>query len=457
MNNKNFPNFLHFLLILLLYVLFSIPFSLLVMAFPAKFKVLGMLIAYIFPLVLTIWSVRKIFDKRGKLNYKPGHFRLLPVVIAGAYAFLVVGEFFTLLLPEPTGFLKDIYDSLTESMKILFQDKISGFIMIAVAAPVLEETLFRGVILKSLLKKHQPWKAILYSAIAFGIFHLNPWQFLYATVVGIYLGYIYWKTKSLFYPILIHFMLNATSFVAGQYYDPDQNLEDILSAEYKTGFLLWVIIALTVIYFVYKYLDNYFSNEKPVFYMATGNSHKIDEINAILGNKIQTKSIKELGHNVDLYETGTTLEANALQKMRQISIPYDVDVIADDTGLEVEALDGAPGVYSARYAGNQATYQENVDKLLEKMRNKENRKARFRTIVAVSDGNKEKTFEGIINGKIIDEPRGDGGFGYDSIFVPDGYDKTFAEMTPEEKNKISHRAMALQKLKDYFEDNNKYN
>lgn len=452
MNTKKFPTFLHFLLILLFFILFSIPFSLVVLLFPEKLKVLGMFIAYFFPLVLTIWLTRKIFNKKGKINYKPAHFQLLPVIIIGAYAFLIVGEFFTFLLPEPSGFLKEIYDSLTQSMKILFQDKIAGFLMIAVAAPILEETLFRGIILRALLKKYNPWKSIIYSAIAFGIFHLNPWQFLYATVVGLYLGYIYWKTNSLFYPILIHFMLNSTSFVLGQYYSPEQNINDVLTTEYKIGFGIWVIFSLGIIYFVYHYLEKYFSNQLPIFFVATGNPHKIDEINQILGDKVILKSLKDLGHTSDLMETGSNLKENALQKLRQISIPYDVNVIADDTGLEVEALGGAPGVYSARYAGENASYQENVDKLLKQIQGKENRNARFRTVVAISDGNQEKIFEGIIPGTITQEPRGTGGFGYDSIFVPEGYQQTFAEMTTEEKNKISHRAKALEKLKKYFEN-----
>ena len=157
-----------------------------------------------------------------------------------------------------------------------------------------------------------------------------------------------------------------------------------------------------------------------------------------------------MGFEGKLRETGKTLEANALQKVRQIADPYDVDAIADDTGLEVDALNGSPGVYSARFAGENASYEDNVQKLLEEMKEVENREAQFRTVVAYSKDNKEHIVSGVVKGHITTEPRGAGGFGYDSVFVPEGYTQTFAEMGETEKNKISHRAIALQKLKEMF-------
>ena len=449
-NKKPFPTLLHFLVILGYVFLFTIPFSFLVKTFPKNYKALGSLLAYVFPLILTIWATRKTFDRRGKLNYKPSHFEILPLVIIGAFAFLIVGEFTVFLLPEPSGWFKKLFDALNNQMKTLFDDKISGFLMVAVAAPILEETLFRGVILKALLKKYQPWKAILISALAFGIFHMNPWQFLYATVIGMFLGYMYWKTKSLFYPILIHFILNSTAFIAAQYQDPSKDVTDIITNEMKYGMFMMTSVSLIIIWFGYRYFEKYFSKYKRTIYVATGNKHKLFEINKINKEKLNFLPISELGHQTELRETGTTLKENALQKMRQIAIPYDVDVMADDTGLEVEALQGRPGVYSARYAGENTTYEDNVKKLLEEMKGEENRKAKFRTVIALSDGNKELTFEGEIKGKITNEPRGTNGFGYDSVFMPDGYNITFAEMSDNEKSKISHRARALEKLKKYF-------
>ncbi len=453
-NKRTFPKFTHFIGVIAFYILFSIPFSIIAAQFPPHLKTFGMLLGYIFPMLLTIWAVRKTFDKRGTQFFTFKHINLLPLIIVGAFAFLIIGEATVLLLPEPTGIFKDLFDQLENAMKTLFSDKISGYIMIAVAAPILEEILFRGVILRALLKKYSPWKAILISALVFGVFHMNPWQFLYATVLGLYLGYIYWKTRSLFYPILIHWLLNSTAFIAGQYQDPSENLTSTITHKQAQGMILLVIISLIIVYFIYVYFEKYFAELPKKFVVATGNPHKIQEIRNILPAKIHLTDLKQLGHEGELKETGTTLSENALQKMRQIAYPYDENVIADDTGLEVEALEGAPGVYSARYAGEHASYQDNVEKLLKEMEGVENRNARFRTVIAVSDGPKELLFEGEIKGKIADSPRGERGFGYDSVFIPEGYEKTFAEMSEEEKNKISHRANALKKLKKYMDESN---
>ncbi len=449
--HKKFPKYIHFLAIIGYFFLFSLPFSF-VGTLPDKYKTFGMLLGYVIPMILTIFATRKTFNREGFPSFKFTHKNIFFLIILGAFAFLVVGQSTILLLPEPTGPLKKLLEELNRAMESIFKDRISGYIMIAVAAPLLEEILFRGIILKALLKKYKPWKAILISAIIFGIFHLNPWQFLYATVLGIYLGYLYWKTKSLFYPILVHWLLNSTAFIVGQYQNPSESLSPSFTDKEITGLILLGIISLISIYFLYRYLENYFLHFPKKLVVATGNPHKIQEIKNIIPSNIELTDLKSLGHSTELKETGSTLKENALQKMRQIAYPYDADVIADDTGLEVEALNGAPGVFSARYAGEGASYQDNVEKLLKALEGKENRNAQFRTVIALSDGPKEIVFEGIVKGKIAAKQKGERGFGYDSVFIPEGSNKTFAEMTEEEKNKISHRGKALEKLKKYLDE-----
>ena len=198
---------------------------------------------------------------------------------------------------------------------------------------------------------------------------------------------------------------------------------------------------------------------------ATNNAHKLSEIRSILGESIEVLSLKDIGCDVDIPETGTTLEANALQKAEYIYDHYHMDCFADDTGLEVDALDGAPGVYSARYAGGEGHDSEaNMTKLLHELGNNNNRKARFRTVIALIQKKdvcpcgctsiKEiHQFEGIVNGEIIRERRGGEGFGYDPIFQPEGYDKTFAELGMDIKNHISHRARAVAKLAEFLKVN----
>ena len=184
---------------------------------------------------------------------------------------------------------------------------------------------------------------------------------------------------------------------------------------------------------------------------ATNNQHKLEEIRAILGSSFEVLSLKDIDCNVDIPETGKTLEKNALQKAQYIFDHYHVDVFADDTGLEVDALNGAPGVYSARYAGGEGHDSEaNMTKLLNELGENNNRKARFRTVIALIQQGEVHEFEGIVNGEIIRERRGGEGFGYDPIFQPDGYDQTFAELGKDIKNHISHRARATQKLAEFL-------
>ena len=190
---------------------------------------------------------------------------------------------------------------------------------------------------------------------------------------------------------------------------------------------------------------------------ASNNAHKLEEIRAILGNKFDVKSLKDIGCNVDIPETGTTFRENALQKARYVKEHFGFDCFAADSGLQVEALGGEPGVYSARYAvknGRQVTAgnkdDANMDVLLEKLAGEENRKACFRTCIALIYEGETHFFDGVVEGHIITEKRGDGGFGYDPLFVPDGYEKTFAEMGNEVKNNISHRAKAVEKLAEFL-------
>ena len=188
---------------------------------------------------------------------------------------------------------------------------------------------------------------------------------------------------------------------------------------------------------------------------ATNNKHKLEEIREILGHNFEIVSLKDIGCDVDIPETGNTLEENARQKAEYVFSHYGLDCFADDTGLEVEVLDGAPGVHSARYAeGTDHDSRANMAKLLREMEGKTNRKARFRTVISLirHDADyprgREYQFEGIVEGHISTAPQGTAGFGYDPIFVPDGYNESFAQLGEAVKNTISHRARAVKKLVD---------
>ena len=185
---------------------------------------------------------------------------------------------------------------------------------------------------------------------------------------------------------------------------------------------------------------------------ATNNAHKLEEVVAILGDQVELLSLNDIGCQADIPETAETLEGNALLKSSYIYKNYHLDCFADDTGLEVETLNGAPGVYSARYAGGEGhDAQANMLKLLHELEGKENRKAQFRTAISLILDGKEYLFEGVIKGEIIKEKRGDSGFGYDPVFMPEGYDRTFAELGNDIKNQISHRALAVQKLCEFLQ------
>lgn len=183
---------------------------------------------------------------------------------------------------------------------------------------------------------------------------------------------------------------------------------------------------------------------------ATNNKKKIEEVKAALGPGFQLVSLQEIGCDEELPETGDTLDHNAFQKARYVKDHFGVDCFADDTGLEVEALEGAPGVYSGRFAGEPRSDERNIDLLLEKMEGKINRKAQFRTIIALLLNGEEYTFEGVARGEIIHQRVGEKGFGYDPVFQPEGFDKTFAELSLEEKNEISHRGKAVKALIEFL-------
>ena len=184
---------------------------------------------------------------------------------------------------------------------------------------------------------------------------------------------------------------------------------------------------------------------------ATNNKHKLDEVRKITSHHpVEIVSLAEINCFDDIPETADTLEGNALQKAHYIQEKFGLNCFADDTGLEVEALNNAPGVYSARYAGPGHDSEANMKKLLHEMEGKENRKARFRTVIALVWNGKTYTFEGIVNGTITTAKRGENGFGYDPIFIPEGYDQTFAELGNDIKNQISHRAKAVEKLDEFL-------
>lgn len=183
---------------------------------------------------------------------------------------------------------------------------------------------------------------------------------------------------------------------------------------------------------------------------ATNNKHKLDEVQKITSGSVNIVSLEDIDCHDDIPETSDTLEGNALQKALYIKEHYGFDCFADDTGLEVESLNNAPGVYSARYAGPGHNSEANMNKLLQEMNDIENRKACFRTVIALIFNGKEYFFEGIVNGQITKEKRGISGFGYDPIFIPDNYTETFAEMGNDIKNTISHRAEAVKKLSSFL-------
>lgn len=186
---------------------------------------------------------------------------------------------------------------------------------------------------------------------------------------------------------------------------------------------------------------------------ATNNKHKLQEVRDIVGDRVEVLSLNDINCHDDIPETADTLQGNALIKARHIYNKYGMNCFADDTGLEVEALDGAPGVYSARYAGEECNSEANMLKLLQNLTGKNNRNAQFRTVIALIINGEEKLFNGIVKGIISNEKRGDSGFGYDPVFIPESYTESFAQMSGEMKNSMSHRFRATQQLADFLKEN----
>lgn len=185
---------------------------------------------------------------------------------------------------------------------------------------------------------------------------------------------------------------------------------------------------------------------------ATNNKNKVREINALLGDKFKIYSLADINCFDEIPETADTLEGNALQKARYIAERFGYDSFADDTGLEVKSLDERPGVYTARYAGEDCTAEDNMRKLLQEMEGVADRSARFRTVIALIINGEEKLFEGAVEGTISETKSGEEGFGYDPVFIPEGHDRTFAQMDMEEKNSMSHRGRAIRKLVEYLSE-----
>ncbi|HET6244008.1 MAG: non-canonical purine NTP diphosphatase [Bacteroidetes bacterium] len=183
---------------------------------------------------------------------------------------------------------------------------------------------------------------------------------------------------------------------------------------------------------------------------ATNNKNKVKEVAAILNQNIGILSLEEINCKEEIPETSATIEGNAIQKAKYVFEKYGYNCFADDTGLEVEALEGRPGVYSARYAGEGKDSEDNMNKLLNELEGKENRKARFITVVSLIIGGEIHTFQGLVNGEITQKKEGEEGFGYDPVFKPEGYPLTFAQMPAEVKNEISHRALAINKMVVYL-------
>lgn len=183
---------------------------------------------------------------------------------------------------------------------------------------------------------------------------------------------------------------------------------------------------------------------------ATNNAHKLDEVRSIVGHRMNILGLRDIGCDEDIPETADTLEGNAELKARYVKEHYGYDCFADDTGLEVDALGGAPGVYSARYAGPGHDSKANMELLLKNMNGRADRQARFRTVIALVEGDDLRLLDGVVEGFITDGPKGSSGFGYDPVFRPEGFDVTFAEMDSDAKNAISHRGRAMKKLLEYL-------
>ena len=399
-------------------------------------------VAYIIPMLLTIYLVIRHYKISPRFEFRPRYPGLLPYALVAWVLLLFVEMGITYFLPEAESKFRMMTTMVLNHPFLMF-------FLLSVAAPILEEMLFRGIILKYLLKKYRPLTAIIISSLVFGLFHMNIWQFVGASLLGLLLGYMYWRSGTLFYSVLIHFLNNTLAFFTVFHYktmSPDEM--ELHSAGQA---LLLIFLASAGAALALYGMENYI---KPryhrVIYLASGNPHKLDEIRALMPPSIRLESLNALASDLVLEETGKDLAANSLQKAMQIARRFGVDVLADDTGLEVDALGGAPGVHSARFAGPDATDELNRQKLLEVLQGHDNRQARFRTVLTLNLGHRWFRFEGIAPGEILHAPQGEGGFGYDPLFRPDGLELSYAQMSAHDKNRISHRGRAMQKLIDFL-------
>ena len=399
-------------------------------------------VAYIIPMLLTIYLVIRHYKISPRFEFRPRYPGLLPYALVAWVLLLFVEMGITYFLP-------DAESKFRMMTNMVLNHPFLMFFLLSVAAPILEEMLFRGIILKYLLKKYRPLTAIIISSLVFGLFHMNIWQFVGAGLLGMLLGYLYWRSGTLFYPVLIHFLNNTLALFMVLHYKT--MTPDDMELHSAGQALLLIIVASAgaalALYGMERYMIPRF---RRVIYLASGNPHKLDEIRAMMPPLIHLKSMNALAPGLSLEETGKDLAANSLQKAMQIARRFGVDVLADDTGLEVGALNGAPGVHSARFAGPDATDELNRQKLLEALLDKPGRKARFRTVLTLNLGHRWFRFEGTAPGEILHAPQGEGGFGYDPLFRPENHELTFAQMSARDKNRISHRGRAMQKLIDFL-------
>ena len=354
-------------------------------------------------------------------------------------------EFLAELIPTDTPILKDLYEFYKKSLDIVFENPVAAFIAVSILAPLLEELVFRGLLLRGLLNnKVNPWFAIVLVALLFGAAHLNPWQFVGAGFLGIILGFVYWRTKDLWICIYLHFLNNTISFIVSMMYGDIEVESFDLNPIY---IVLSVVLLIGIAYLFYKYTERNKSISNDLIF-ATHNNHKLREVQKMLPNT-NLKSLSDINFNEEIEENGNSFEENAIIKAETIYNKTKLNVFSDDSGLVIPALNGEPGIFSARYAGT-GNDKDNNKKVLEKLKDKSDRSAYFICVICLIIDGEKHIFEGKVDGEILIEPRGDNDFGYDPIFKPNGYDLSFAEMIPELKNKISHRNIAIEKMKNYL-------
>jgi len=400
-----------------------------------------MALVYALPLTVAIWWTLRRFGIRLYPDFSLPPPKVFWGIVVLYIPLMWIVEIISSFLP-PTG------KSLEAVLNFITDHPGWSFLTIVILAPLLEELLFRRIILHFLLKKYPPARAVVISALAFAFFHFNIWQGIGALILGLYLGYVYWRTRSYWMTVFLHFITNATGFWSIYIH---QSLDSTASQVPWEARLAALTLSAALFYWGIRRLDRLMARLPRTYYLASGNPHKIRELKALIPEGYRIRPMTDLGFEGPLPETGRTLEENSRQKALYLARLYGVDTLADDTGLETEALDGKPGVHTARFAGPDADDAKNRALLLEKLKEVDNRRARFRTVITLSEGHRVYQFEGKAEGHIARVPAGEGGFGYDPLFVPDeGDGRTYAEMTEEEKNRTSHRAKAVRQLVEFL-------